>query len=539
MRRHLATLAFSLLPATLVLAQAAPSSDTDLSKDPQLAKPVTVHLAMASLPAALKEISKAAGTKIEAAANMSGRKVTVLVKDVPLSTVMARMAEVFHGDWKKYDTGYSLLTPSDYVHAEDDFRDDEAKERRKPVEDSVNELVKATRSSYDQIKTDLANGKSTPEEKRVATPEVYLLGRLLGGLNSTQKQAFWNGEPVRTTDSLVVGTSNGAAGAIQRGNVVNRRGRPMMANPGVTRQTIVAYAAYNPILARVTSSDPQMSAVTPAAETPFPTGTLGEQPFAKEAYSWIAASEPQTYWSKPVSTVPKTTWFEGRHALSDYLVAIHDSTGVPIVADAFRVPLDTANTGTTLGAMVAALAGQGVYMRFDHGFMMAKTPHFWRYRKSEVPEERFAPIEKTGAGVDDFAAFAAALTPDQLTRFRGVGLTLMHIDPRPLVLGLPALRFYATLSEGQKSAARAGNPVLFSQLGGSSRDTFLVALNDYSGQKIGTGVFNLNSASVDRNLGFMFQAQPSNMPGSSDRANINMLFGTSQNQGVQYRFPLP
>lgn len=545
MRWHLATLAFSLLPATLVLAQtatpdapAAPAA-VDLSKDPQLAKPVTVHLAMASLPAALKEMSKAAGTKIEAASNMSGRKVTLLVKDVPLSTVMARMAEVFHGDWKKYDTGYSLLTPAEYVHAEDDFRDDEAKERRKPVEDSINELAKTTRVSYDQIKADLAGGKASAEEKRVATPEVYLLGRMLGGMNSTQKQAFWNGEPMRTTDTLVVNNAGANDQAPRPGVMMGRRGRMIPATGGVVRQPVVAFVIYNPFLARVSSSDPQMSAITPAAETPFPTDALGEKPFAKEAYSWIYAAEPDTFWNKPISTVSKSTWYEGRHALSDYLVALHDSTGIPVVADAFRVPIDVANAGSTLGTMVAGLAQQGTYMRFDHGFLMAKTPHFWRYRKSEVPEEKFAPIEKAGTGVDDFATFAAGLTPEQLTRFRGVGLTLMRVDPRPLVQGLPALRFYATLSEGQKSAARAGSPVLFSQLGGTSRETFLVALNDFSGQRLGSGMFNLNSPTVDRNLGFTFQAQPSDMPGSTTRINVNMLFGTSQSQGVQYRIPLP
>ncbi|MCW3052771.1 MAG: hypothetical protein JWN14_1941, partial [Chthonomonadales bacterium] len=70
---------------------------------PEASPPVTTRLKATTLQDALKEVSRLTGQSLSAAADTADLKVTIFVKDLPLDTLRARLAETMHLTWTTYE----------------------------------------------------------------------------------------------------------------------------------------------------------------------------------------------------------------------------------------------------------------------------------------------------------------------------------------------------------------------------------------------------------------------------------------------------
>jgi hypothetical protein len=120
---------------------------------------------------------------------------------------------------------------------------------------------------------------------------------------------------------------------------------------------------------------------------------------------------------------------------------------------------------------------------------MARYRAYPLLRSSEIPESLLEPLErklraKQEITLDEWAAFATQLTPMQIARADGrVNLagqpayheTLVPLDN--LIVALPALRFWASLSPQQRQAALGGERLLPERMTPKQRELFLQAFH--------------------------------------------------------------
>jgi hypothetical protein len=533
-------------------------AQADQGADQRLAKPVTAKLPMVPLPRAMKELSKAAGFTLEASPAMSRLKVTVLVKDLPVTQVMTGLASVFHGEWTRDGELYRLSVSSEWRNQESAFLLAEDKAQRKEAEAAIAPLIAATAIPYSQVLTELKKPEEPgkPNEKRalyqrVASPEMYLLGSTFRKLNTAGWNAFWEGRPLSVTDMLApeeVPATQPPQGQETRGQELGQRNGRAARRAAIVARMIRATASYDPLNGSLSLNGVGGSngGGGKLIEHPYPTGELAALPFGKEVLAWQQSGESTPALDKSVSSpVPKSQYYLGRYSMADALVWLHEASGVPIVADAFRTPVTIPGGGGSVASRLNALRqANSAFLRIDHGMVMMRHGGFWRLKAVEAPEETFARIEGSkSVSLDDYADLAARLTDLQYLPFRA-NAALLKVDPEPIRIGLPALRFYASLGSADRALAKASKPIPFSKLGGASRQLFVTALESPLGQAAGRPL-NLQDPQIAGALGFLMRSTTGErLAGDSNSLRrevtgaTEMLFGTAPGQGIRYVVPV-
>jgi hypothetical protein len=127
------------------------------------------------------------------------------------------------------------------------------------------------------------------------------------------------------------------------------------------------------------------------------------------------------------------------------------------------------------------------WVRLEGDALMARYRAYPLLRSSEIPESLLEPLEqklraKQEITLDEWAAFATQLTPMQLARAEGwirlAGQPASHETLVPLdnlIVALPALRFWASLSPQQRQAALGGERLLLERMTPRQRELFLQA----------------------------------------------------------------
>jgi hypothetical protein len=544
MRR--ATIAVMVLVSAVSVAQAPPAPDP-------MAKPVTLHLKMVTVREALKQLSKAGGLELGPRDALGDLKVTVLVRDEPVGSVMVRIADLFHADWSPTGPGrYDLSVPNAWRNAMEAYVDRENEDKRKAAEAQVKMLVAGAAIPYLQVLATLRGDTSslTTEQKdtlqAVTSPEQYLLGSTFARMGQGDMTEFWNGRVVRASDTLPAGTQPNLPPNLP-GPAIRRGGQPAMS------RVVRAVAFYDPLTGKLETGNPGRGGLLRESNAklidhPYPTGPLAELAFGKAVLAWnrIEADSPRLQATVQAEML-RGTYYGGALPMADALAWLHDQTGVPIVADAFRVPVKLPRRGGTVANWLAGFQQENsAFVRTEGGFVEVRHGGFWRLRPMDAPEDSYASLESTtNPSLDQYATFAASLTGPQMLPFRIKGAAITKVDPAPLVDGMAALRFYASLSGDARRAALAGTPLNYVQLSASSQDLFIDALdNPVGGAPVGAGVPDRTSTNLLNQLGFLITPGaviptppvPGAPPGPS--SGFQMLFGTSPNAGVQYLIPL-
>lgn len=383
--------------ALLALQAAA----VDPVKDPNLAKPVTVHLALTPLRQIAAALQKEAGQPIDVSGAVADWKATVLVKALPAGRTMEALADTLGLVWKLDNGTYRLGRAEGSANAETAYLQSERTQRQP----SANEV---------RVET--------------AAPGVPRL-------------------PVR-------------------GNRRTRDGAPMR----------VAYARYNPtLLALETPESPAPTRLAPAVPS-------GDLPFAKAAAAWPSMDkEIPAPWLAPVATpkLPASPWEGGLRSLGDLLTLWHDASGLPVVADAFRVPARSAGLapGTALESLQGLASAESASFRFADGVARLRHPGFWRLREQEIPESTWSGLERGPKTVDALASFAARLTAAQAASFRSLEAPLSKVKTAALREAYPALLLWNALPAPARKALLAGTPVGLAAVQ-NARGAYTYALNE-------------------------------------------------------------
>jgi len=526
---------------------------------------------MMPLASVMKALSKDAGVPIEATTSISSLKATVLVKDQPIGVVMARLADVFHGEWRQSGDLYRLSIPSDWSTKESSFIRAEDEARRKQAEATLRGLMAGTNVSYEQVLKELNEGKASPKRQeeltKVQTPGAYLLGYTFSHLSNSQWQTFWAGKPVRASVVVPVPTSSAQTPGSVNGGIRSVGGQGPAARPRHGRSSnqtdqdpaapqvmnVRVYASFNPLTGELKSSEPGVGSGSGASgglvAHSYPEGDLAGLPYGKEVLAWNQVESDSSALKANVSGIPpQGSYFGGQYSLGDILTWLHEKTNVSIVADAFRIPVRPINASGTVANFLTSLANTNRdFVRTDNGFVMIRHGGFWRLKKLELPEDAYQRIEAAKpAKLDDYALFAASLKPEQTLVFRMPNAVLTRFDPEPLRVGMPALRFYATLGSSERQAAVSGQAIGFGHLSGSAREQFLEALGDPSGIPVGTANLNPEDPKIASALGFLMGSTTSERMVASGALSgrravgfaRRMLFGTTPQDGVQYLIPV-
>jgi hypothetical protein len=520
MNRFAMSIAFSMGGLALASAQAP-----DLAKDERLAKPVTVHVKMVPLPEAMTALTKASGVTVESATSLKDLKVTILVKDQPAHLVLAKVASTLDLEWEADGATYRIKSNADVAASERRYADQEERLRRKETEERLTKLSAVAAVPYATAK----------ERDAQLTPERYLLGQLLRGLGGAQLNAFWAGQTIRTSAPLQEETAEADT------NAQRRRGRGDRPRVRLVRVA----AQYDPVAGRlVTSYEPSVTAgAARLIDRPYPEGELAATPFGKRVGEWERRDDRSESLKKTFAPANPASagWFGNRLSAADALEAFHLASGVPVVADAFRVPVAPDRSGGTALTWLDRFRQMNrAFVRTEDGFAMVRHGGFWRLRRLETPERIVRPLEAAKAvALEDYATFAASLNPTQALTYGLSGAVLLRVDPEPLRNGMPALRFYASLGSLQRQA-RMNRAIPFGTLGAQQRTLFLEALDGTleGGVPVGRGN-GIDVANEANQLAFLMTLRT--VEGGEPRAartGTSLLFGTGANDGVGYALPV-
>jgi hypothetical protein len=269
-------------------------------------------------------------------------------------------------------------------------------------------------------------------------------------------------------------------------------------------------------------------------------------PFGKEVLDWdqpIPTDGDITKVNLDAAD-PTFTNADNRFSVSDLLENVFDVTGVPIIADAFRVSsgLKTARHSVeTLTAWLENLkVNSHVFTRFEDGVVVIRHCGFWRLRTFETPEEKLAPIERkveAGVSIDDYANFVFKLTAEQARALSLPGESVTKFDTRPIEQGLPALRFYATLDNQMVGQAQLDGASV-KEFDANQRQLFQVATLEAAfygsvSPSFASYLIKLSSTGDPTGLGFLIRTGTTNVNGHAVDTQ-SFIFGVSPTQATTY-----
>jgi hypothetical protein len=230
-----------------------------------------------------------------------------------------------------------------------------------------------------------------------------------------------------------------------------------------------------------------------------------------------------------------SAWPAGWATLGEVAEALHQATGLEVVADSFtRARLDPRRLADRrpVVEILDRLAEELAYSwRRDGSVLCLRSRRWYRDRTEEVPERLLRPwrqrVGRAGAAtLDDLAALASSLTDAQirgLHQYWGWYFAQPPIPPPGADAGgfyaaCPHLRFWSSLSLLQRRAALAGAPLPVARMSLGQRQAFAAALLAPAGSssdpnelhplpapaEIATGTFRLTTAPSVSSVRFTF-----------------------------------
>ena len=309
------------------------------------------------------------------------------------------------------------------------------------------------------------------------------------------------------------------------------RGRNPLRDHPMPGDRVVSPDGSKPLLSRFDPDLLDQEVVDGPAPSRLKPGKPNDAPFRKAADSW--ATMPTTIapeWLKPITPAfPKPSFLGDALSFSDLLVAWHASSGLPVVADAFRVPMKGKYLlpAGALASLQTLAAGDGLSLRFAEGVARMRHPAYWRLRAQEIPESTWATIERTAKpNLGSLSAFASRLTPAQAASFRSAEPPLSHTDTEAIKRSYPALLLWSALPGGARTALLAGRPVGVAQVSGAT-NAYAFALREAPYYEAGdpTAVLRMNPAKVG------IFATPS-------KSSLSLRLADEGGRGVMYALPL-
>jgi hypothetical protein len=506
------TLLTSLLLLTFTLAFADGFRD-----DERLAKPISMRLKIAPLSSFVKELGKEAGVGIFVAQNIADRKITAIFKDKPAKEAMAMVEKTFFCEWKKDSAGYRLVMSresqrqeSDQLQAEQEFLRNRVAtiitqmtalaERPKEEQAEIRDRMKSEMDSLRPLQ-DAASKKRYAELRADSEKFRWLYCWDIG---FALRNASAASDTLAAGRALFASTKRGEALPLPSSSIPAFRTQILVPSPdgGEPRPEVrSASGAFAALRCNMITGDLDWKVLAtglgPSAAggtgTSIPVLNTGEADIAlakttlrTRLRTWSGFDDTVALKSKIVrskATAPTPGYYAKAFSIADHLEFLADCAGIPIIADAFRLPASTEvfMSSDNVGDYVRDLLSQtmpGVqsgHFRTESGWLLFKHPQYWRRLAAEVPESLFDPMERKGSwSLSDYVGFASGMTPLQAEVFKTTP-SLTRFPRIPLMKGIPAFRVWGNLSgDQQRQAYGPGLP--FSSLNSSQKTLYVEAV---------------------------------------------------------------
>ncbi len=454
-------------------------SRSDLSTEPRLQAKLDVHLKRVLLADFLKFLRTHTDQKFILARELEPLMICAFVKDRPLWQVMDGVAEALGCQWKDVQSAWRLeLTPESklklpaYVAAEKAALRDEVYQKASALAE-----LAATQKFTGDIGTSKTAGAATIEESAhdwaarvIQDPAYYVAGLAFGRTRILSDDWMKFDCPVHFLYSMVpvaYKLIEPPTAAIAGMNQCSAPGPLAERLSGV--QVNFRNVGWAGTIQSVMIGQGGLRAQKPLEllRFPRPDNRLSKTPGGKWLLDWESPLDnpDEPILSQPIEHFelkPSPFFHEGR-GIEDYLEGLADSTGIPIVSDAFRMPIrgKVAAAGDTIGKWLQSLKeAQKCFVKVRDGRIVVRHGGFWDLREWEPLEESFSAIEAlSNPGLDDYADFAFKLAfksqnIDQLFGwlpfFDSEQVPLTRFDPTPIRDNYLALAAFGQMEEAQR-----------------------------------------------------------------------------------------
>ncbi len=472
-------------------------------------------------------VQKASGVPILVSPAIRERKATVFVENRPLRETMDRAAEALFLEWQRTKDGYTLRLAPEIAGEETAMAAISAEESRRALRQRLDDLATFAALPKDQLKAEedkddaeaIAMDKETDRAQRMRRAELIDRASTLASL---RYQGY-----VRAEGLLLATLTPAQRGSILDGTILYASNHPSAGLLPLPNEAVAALAEnYGQVSADKTvlysiHYDSQKGEIAFAHAIPDGNGASGggmtdrgdDSVRAREARAASPLGKRLSGWAKadPVLMATRLTPKRAEEpmakrqtpykTLADLLVDLHARTGLPIVADGFRLALvakrlpegnDVAEWRRSLGNAYAngtsAFLGYQPLVRAQGGWLMMRHPRYWQQIPREVPE---APIRRLEAAsrsgrvaFDDVAAFGAAVTAAQEPWLDGDRL-VMDAPSAAIAGKVRFLRLWASLPSVLRRTAVTERGLEARSLPSGSYGLFMACLEDRRGSVFG------------------------------------------------------
>lgn len=511
----------TLVPLLLTLAQAPADSP-----DPRLDVKATLEAPRLTYAEIGAWVQKETKIPVYVVPVIRERKATVLVENRPVKEVMDRISEALFVEWERTKDGYTMRISAKVMAEEAAMAGLESNAAREALRWKLNQMAALGRKSKDSIKSELdgCNAEYASLAKDTS-PEAAARRAELSDRIGLLSNAFYSGYSrsmsmfaAQMPPSAQAGLFNGQAvygsatprpGYLPLGKDIidaiqeNYGSRPTEAQERLysvryipaTQEVNFSYATSEKGGASGTSLSVK------GMEGAQYRRVLAESPLGKRLREW-AVTDAKFMETK---VAPKPNRPEERHqtpykTLADLLVDLHQRSGVPIVADAYRQALVARRLpdGDTLAKWNTSLnpwsdgryRGYRPIVRSGSGWLMMRHPQYWQRVAGEVAEGPIRRLETAckvpgKATIDDFATFAAAVTRAQ-EPFIGPEWLVMETPTEALNGKLNPLRLWAALPAVLRRTASGENGLELRPLQPNLQRLAAACLNERKGTVFAT-----------------------------------------------------
>ncbi len=461
----------------------------DWQSDARLRKPVTLQLPNALLDEVAQELSKQTGVIFTIDPALKEDKATLFVTNKPAWQVLGKLVSLLGLKCEPKGDGYQLLPDSTLRQQEQAAVEWEYRATRRDAENTLRSWAQLIREDFPVYATRALDieeemGKLEQEkpvgwqDRRAALAEQfqqvlqialwhrYLAGWLYRQFPSSVWRRLWNGETIWFSTVPAQGSFPLPVDAL-RWQAYPAGTIPRSMRFGIcfdeTKQELVFIAI---IWHGDDAAEPEVEMythpVTPAPEDKPPLQTRWEK--------WQTSPEEFNRFQQKIlhrKSLPAPPAEQA--TVADSLRWIAQQTGMNVIADAFRVPVRPVHEGNTLAEWLSRFTiEEPGYLRIEGDWLLFRHAHYWRLRRSELPETLVRQMEQKsateGLTLDDYATLASRLTPEGILRASESTGYSFRFDRAPLQYAAPALRFWASLTAEQKKMALQRQPLPYVSL---------------------------------------------------------------------------
>ena len=478
------------------------AQEARLQDDSRLQETLAIQKPFAPLREVLRTVQEATGVPLYADRAVADDKVCVLTRERPAHEILTRLAQTLRYRWQPSTdgSGYRLVQPASERAREQGLLRAYEQARLDAIQKPLREVMQLLRRHTPQQLEQLAaepNSRLSPEAKgllqeMLIDPKVYLAMQALAALPDTVVSKIALGETVSFSSHPAPGEFP-LPHALKQQVLEYKR-----ATTDLTIEKIAVQLAIDPrtlelrytIHAEYGNGESTISwkimrphSVAEEALAQHPQSAVWRE-WHSEAEAFRALTPTPT--RAPTLAIPEPI----RRSPLVALIRYAREHGLDLYADAYRIRLSLGSDRERTPPMDFEQArSQFFWVRLEGDALMARYRAYPLLRPSEIPESLLEPLEqklraKQEITLDEWAAFATQLTPMQLARAEGwirlAGQPASHETLAPLenlVVALPALRFWASLSPQQRQAALDGERLPPERMTPKQRELFLQAFS--------------------------------------------------------------